>query len=436
MRIGIVFDRLLQSPFLRNVGILASATATGQLFVVLASPILTRLYSPMEFGIFAVFVALLGLISVASGFRFELAIPISRHHLSAFHLLSLAMSINIGFSVLTLIAVVILRRPIAVWTKTPALAGYLWLLPVSVFLFGTVRVLNYWAIRQLNYSRVAYTKLSQALANVTIQITAGIAQFGVLGLIIGQIFGQVTGVVSLARFAKKTFPANTHFSVRRMRLVAARQRNFARYDTPAAIIDTVSEQFPALLFAVFFNPAISGFYLLAQRVLSIPVSLIGQAIGQVLYGQSRQAMEDRRFGEIVRKTVYMLVGLALVPTIVVSLWGEDMFKFVFGVTWRQSGQFATWMIVGIAAQFAYSPVSSVFQATNGQHVNLMIHSTLLITRLAGIVWGWRQNDVMLAIAVFSIITFFGYALGTLLVLRRAYSWPQPGNRRAYDGPVV
>ena len=415
---------------------LASATATGQLIIVLASPILTRLYRPEEFGIFAVFVALLGMISVASSLRYEFAIPISRYNLSAFHLLSLAMSINIAFSALSLIAMVILRGPIAVWTKTPALAGYLWLLPVSVFLFGTVRVLNYWAVRHLNYGCVAYTKLSQGVTNVSIQIAAGIARFGVLGLIIGQIVGQVAGVISLARFAKKTFPANAHYSVRRMRLVAARQRNFARYDTPAAIIDTASEQLPALLFAVFFNPAIAGFYLLAQRTLSMPVSLIGQAIGQVLYGQCRQAIEDRRLGEIVRKTVYMLVALVLAPTVVVIVWGEDMFKFVFGVTWGQSGQFATWMIAGIAAQFAYMPVSSVLQATKGQHVNLIIHSILLMTRLGGILWGWIQNDVMLAIAAFSICGFFGYALGTILVLRRANSWSQPGDRRVHGCPVV
>ena len=296
--------------------------------------------------------------------------------------------------------------------------------------------MNYWAVRHLNFRRVAYTKLSQSIANVSIQIVAGIAQFGVLGLIIGQIIGQAAGVVSLAQFAKKTFPAIAHFSVRRMRLVAARQRNFARYDTPAAIIDTASEQLPALLFAVFFNPAIAGFYLLAQRTLSMPVSLIGQAIGQVLYGQCRQAIEDRRLGEIVRKTVFMLVGLIIIPTVVVIVWGEDMFKFVFGVTWRQSGQFATWMIAGIAAQFAYSPVSSILQATKGQHVNLMIHSALLVTRLAGILWGWMQNDVMLAIAVFSICGFFGYALGTILVLRRANFWSQPGDHPAHGCAVA
>lgn len=431
-----VFDRLFQSTSLRNVGMLASATAMGQLIIVLASPILTRLYSPEEFGVYAVFVALLGLISVASSFRFELAIPISRYNLSAFHLLSLAMSINVVFSALSLVAIVILRGPIAAWTKTPALAGYLWLLPVSVFLFGTVRVLTYWAVRHLDYGRVAYTKLSQSVANVIIQIAAGIAKFGVLGLIIGQIFGQAAGVVSLARFAKKTFPALARFSVRRMRLVATRQLNFARYDTPAAIIDTASEQLPALLFAVLFNPAIAGFYLLAQRILSMPVSLIGQAIGQVLYGQCRQAIEDRRLGEIVRKTVYMLVALVLAPTVVVVVWGEDMFNFVFGVTWHQSGQFASWMIVGIAAQFAYSPVSSVLQATKGQHVNLIIHSTLLVTRLAGILLGWIQNDIRLAIAAFSICGFFGYALGTILVLRRANSWSQPGNRRAHGCSVA
>lgn len=414
---------------------LASATAAGQLIVVLASPILTRLYRPEEFGVFAVFSALLGLIAVASSLRYELAIPIIRYQLGAFHLMTLAMAVNLAFSFLALLAAAVLRHPIAAWTKTPSLASYLWLLPVAVFLFGMVRALNYWAIRQQNYRQVAVTKVFQGVANVGIQISAGVAQYGAMGLIAGQICGQLAGMVSLARFALKTFPERARLSARRMRAVAARHRNFARFDTPASIIDTMSEQLPSVLFAVLFNPAVAGFFMLAQRTLSIPVSLLGQAVGQVLYGRCRQAIDDSRLDHIVRTTVFTLGGLAIVPTIVVAVWGEELFRIVFGASWQQSGRFASWLILASAAQFAYSPVSLVLLATGGQHVNLSIHSVLLITRLAGILWGWMRNDALLAVAGFTVCGFFGYLVGIFLVIRRAGEWSRRGNGRVPGLPA-
>ncbi len=411
--------RIFQSDFLRRVGLLASATAIGQLIAVLASPLLTRLYSPDEFGIFSVFIAILSLVLVVSGLRFELAIPLPRHHSSAFQLVVLALCINAAVAVFVLLVLVIVREPIAALAKTPALANYLLILPAAVFFAGAYRIFNYWAIRRHNYGLVARTKLSQSVTNIGIQITTGIAHFGVSGLIVGYILGQVAGVISLARFLKESMPTNVRFSVRRMGLVARRQLNFARYDAPASVIDTASEQLPAILLATLFSPAIAGFYMLAQRTLSLPSAVIGQALGQVLYGQCRQAIADRQLGKIVWKMVYILFGVILVPTIIVMAWGGEIFGLVFGAAWQQSGQFAAWLIIAVAMQFIYSPISMALMATEGQHINLLIHSILLVTRLAGILWGWMHDDAVLAIELFSVSSLFGFALGIVLVIKRA-----------------
>lgn len=341
--------------------------------------------------------------------------------------MALALCLNAAISVVVMFALLIVREPIAAMTKTPALANYLWILPITIFLAGSYRTFNYWAVRHHNYRCVALTRLSQSVTNVGVQLAAGAMHFGVLGLIVGFILGQVAGTISLARFAKETLPKKIRFSVRRMNLVARRQLNFVRYDVPASLIDTASEQMPSVLLAIFFGPTIAGFYLLAQRTLSLPSVAVGQAMGQVLYGQCRQAIEDRQLGKIVRRMVFILSGLVLVPTIIVMAWGGELFGLVFGAAWQQSGQFAAWLMIGIAVQFVYSPISMALMATEGQRINLMIHSVLLVARLACLLWGWMHDDAMLAIELFSISTFFGYALGILLTVKRTQVWIPPNN---------
>ena len=247
--------------------------------------------------------------------------------------------------------------------------------------------------------------------------------------------GQFAGGALLARFVKETLPQKARLSVRRMSMVARRQLNFLRYDAPAATINTASDQLPAILLATLFSPAIAGFYMLAQRTLSLPSALVGQALGQVLYGQCRHAIANRQLGKIIRKMVYILSAVILVPTIVVMAWGGEIFGLVFGAAWNQSGQFATWLIIAVAVQFVYSPISMALMATEGQHINLLIHSILIVGRLAGILWGWMQADAELAIKLYSICSLFGYAFGIALIIKRADVWKRPNNIQASTGEM-
>jgi O-antigen/teichoic acid export membrane protein len=59
--------RLPKGKYGKNIATLAAGTAIGQSIATLASPVLTRLYSPSDFGVFAVYASIIGIIgSVAS----------------------------------------------------------------------------------------------------------------------------------------------------------------------------------------------------------------------------------------------------------------------------------------------------------------------------------------------------------------------------------
>ncbi|MFC5695804.1 lipopolysaccharide biosynthesis protein [Pseudomonas sp. GCM10022186] len=413
-------DRLLNNRFLTGVLTLASATAAGQIILVLATPLLTRLYTPEQFGLLAVFIAVMSVVLVVSSLRYEIAIPLPRHAWNARLLLHLSLAINLAMAAVSLVVVAVFREDIARLTKNPGLADYLWLLPVAIVFAGSYKALSYWAVRNNDYPVIARTKIVQSIANVATQVVAGLIGLGALGLILGQVIGQTAGA---ARLAKGT-GLRERFSLASLRGARARallreHRHFPKYDAPAATVDALSVQLPNVLLAALFNPFIAGLYMLAERVLSMPMGLLGQAVGQVLFGSSREALKNGTLDRLALKIVSGLSAIIFAPVIVIFFWAGDLFAWIFGEAWRESGVYASWMMLGLSVQFLYSPISMVLMATNGQKINLFIHLFMLFAKTAVLVYGYHLGSPLAAIIGFSMVGVVGYAASILIILAHA-----------------
>ncbi|WP_375737991.1 lipopolysaccharide biosynthesis protein [Pseudomonas boanensis] len=411
---------MANNRFLTGVLTLASATAAGQLILVLATPLLTRLYTPEEFGLLAVFMAVMAVVLVVSSLRYEFAIPLPRNAGSARQLLYLALAINLAMAVLSLLAVVLFRDDIARLVKAPQLSTYLWLLPLGILFAGTYKALSYWAIRNKDYPVIARTKIVQSLANVATQVLAGLAGLGAFGLMLGQVVGQTAGAARLATGAR----LRGVFSLERLnslrsRAMLRRHRHFPKYDAPAATVDVLSVQLPNLMLAGLFSPMVAGLYMLAERVLSAPMGLLGQAVGQVLFGSSRDAIQQGTLDRLAIRIIASLSAMILLPAIVVFFWAGDLFAWIFGDVWREAGLYASWMILGLSVQFLYSPISMVLMATNGQKINLFIHLFMLLAKAGAVIFGYYLGSPLAAVIGFSVVGVVGYAGAILIILAHA-----------------
>ena len=136
--------RLLpKNAFARGVSVLVGGTAGAQVLLVLAAPLLTRLYSPEDFGLLAVYASLLALIGVISSLRYELAIPLPEDDGEAANVAVLCLILVVISTILTGVLVLLMGSVIAAALGVPTLAGYLWLLPVGVLLTGFYSLFNY-----------------------------------------------------------------------------------------------------------------------------------------------------------------------------------------------------------------------------------------------------------------------------------------------------
>src|SRR6476661_5727648 len=89
------FKNIKDRPFLKSAFVLISGTAIGQVIPVITAPIVTRIYTPQDYGLFGIFLLLSSVIGVVTTMQIENAILIEKDDLSANSVLQLCVSLSL-----------------------------------------------------------------------------------------------------------------------------------------------------------------------------------------------------------------------------------------------------------------------------------------------------------------------------------------------------
>lgn len=385
--------------FARSVFVLVGGTVAGQAILVLSAPLLTRLYSPQDFGLMAVFGSLLALVTVVASLRYEQAIPLPESDKEGAALLVLSLLTMCVVAGLSAIPILLFRNEIALLLNTPGIADHLYLVVLGAMFAGTYAVLKAWALRVKAFAPIAKTRFSQSIVALGIQL--GGASFGPIALLLGQIAGQGSGSLSLyLRVLRRQREVIRSVGMADIVHAARRHKAFPLFSTWGALFSTASSQLPSIMFAALFGPAAAGVYILANRVLSMPMQLLGQSIAQVFYSGAVQANRDGALAPLVTSIHQRLAHIGMPPMLVLMLAGPEIFGHVFGEGWRESGAFARWMAPWLYLVFITSPLTSVGLVLERQAAGMAFQGILLVVRFAAIVTGAWIGDLMTAVALF------------------------------------
>lgn len=411
-----LFDRLLPAnSFARHVATVAGATAFSQAVGIMALPLLTRLYSPDEYGAAAVYASVVGLILVVSAMRYELAIPLPRVDKGALHVAVLALAVMAGVSLIAS-----LTSPlIGLWLgKETGLSRWVFSIVVGVgVLTGSAyQVTNYWAVRKSKFGTIARTRIQQGIAGPASQLALGFAGFGAIGLIVGQIIGQCAGLTRLATgMIDDNHRAGHRLHLRGLAWAAKRYRRFPLYDSWAGLLNVAGGQAPVLLFATLFSPVLAGYYALSLRILSAPLALIGTAVSQVLVPRIVEAHRHGDAGNLILKLFRILAWLSFFPFTVAALTAHEIVPFVLGAQWTPATQVVAWTALWTACQFVTSPLSIAMTNLEAQRLHTGVQFTLFTLRTGAILIGASLASPEFAVIGFAVASIVGYGIYLLAI---------------------
>jgi O-antigen/teichoic acid export membrane protein len=164
---------LLRSELLRSASILISGTVIAQLISILLQPFLRRFFSPESFGIYSVYLSLIGIIIVISSLRYDDAIVLPKTDKESANVLSLALLFSFIFDLILFVLVMIMGGKIITFLNLPANfpVRVLYVIPLGAFLYNSYQCINYWLIRKRKFYSVSLNKLlrrgSEGISQVT-----------------------------------------------------------------------------------------------------------------------------------------------------------------------------------------------------------------------------------------------------------------------------
>jgi len=411
---------LPKNAFARGVSVLVGGTVGAQALMVLASPLLTRLYTPEDFGLLAVYASILSLFTVIASLRYELAIPLPEKDSEAAHAAILSLLMVGLITAISALMILIGGERLAQLINAPDMANYLWLIPVGVLAIGCYQVFNYWAIRTKSFGTIAKTKISQSLTTLAVQLSG--FKLGVLALMLGQTGGQSVGVMNLARPALKS-PHFKDWQWSDLKKVAARYKSFPIFSTWGSFLNTASRQLPPLLFAIFFSAGVAGLYALAHRVLAMPMSLIGSAVGNVFFANAAEAYREDRLAPLFEAVYAKLVSIIMPVVLVLMIDAPRLFAVVFGENWQEAGELARWMAPWLAVVFVASPLSVLYEVLERQKFGMYFQGLMLLVRVVAIGIGFYYDSILLAVILFSLFSMLCWIGFVVWVAGHAKSQP-------------
>ncbi len=358
----LVVDKLkVKSDFTKNVLTLLTGTTIAQAIPIAISPILTRLYTPADFGVVALFMAIVASFGSISNGRYELAIMLPQREEDAINLFALSLIISTLISLILFFTVLLFGDKIATLLGDSEIKFWLYFVPITVFFVGLYNSLDKYNTRYKNYKDIAKSKVIKSSVLAAIQLSVGFIKQGATGLVTGQILAQMFANLKLLKNIISNKELLSKISFNSIKNQAKRFVNFPKYSLSGVVASSMSVHFIEILISTFFSIATLGFYSLVQRVLGLPSSFIGGSIGQVFYQEATQEKhKSGRAIKVYKSTFKKLLVLGVIFFGFLYFSVEEIFTFVFGKDWKVAGVYAQILIPLFFVRFIYVSLSMTY----------------------------------------------------------------------------
>lgn len=395
--------RVEKIPILRNLIVLLSGSSVAQAIGLLASPFLSRIYSPEDFGVLGAVMSIVGVSSVATTLQYEKALVLEGDNSKAHALQKLCWMLLLITTVLMAAAVLLLPISIlSIDSEKSRATRALWVIAIF-FLTGVFNLYSLKCNREKFYNTIAVASVSRRLSLVLIQLVFGLLVGHAFGLLLGNVVGLIVAILVLQFPIRKT--AGSEKLSASVRGVALKYRHFPIYSLPQRVINSISAQLPVFVFGVYFSVEIVGAFWFAFRLLQLPATMVTQSVSSVFFRDAVDISDDMpNLKKLYLKFTSGLVLLILTPTLAVIIWGREMFVFIFGAQWGLAGDFSQGAMIWVAFTFINAPAMVLFTVFGKLKFNLCFDILLVTCRLAALIhFSWR-SEPLYAIIAFSIVS--------------------------------
>lgn len=390
---------LLKSKLLAKVLTVLAGGVLAQLVAFLAIPLVTRIYDPYAFGVFANVTQVAAFLAPVISLCLPLIIvllPFDKE-VKPFMRLAIRMNVIITLLLLLLSATFLLFEQFDVFMI--AVLSVLFACSIAVqelFMFLYIRE-GYFALR-------AKLLVIQAMLIALMKLGFG---WSISNDYYSLVFASVISYTLINVFCFYSLNLNqANMKLNRFKHRIKRHKDIVKYRVPLNIIDNLSLLLPILFLTYFSTPVAAGLFALARTVLVMPGNIIGKSLADVLLPKfvALHKAQQPLNKALIKYTLYLFL-LGLIPVFTFLSFSESVFSLIFSEKWADAALFANWLIIWVYINVVNKPYSSVipiFKVEKLYFINGLLNLTLTIVALY--IAYITQLSAVDSIMLFSIVT--------------------------------
>ena len=412
----------IKGSFAQNFAFTFSGNAIGILSQIIFAPVLSRIYGPEAYGLFSIFNALATNLSIVATLRLEGALVLPKEEDEFEKVLKTVILIPTVFSLFVFVLTLISKNELEVLFNIRDAGVLMYGLGPYIFLTCFAQITANWVVRKKAFR--------DALVFGT-PINVGTKIFNVIygwftkgaphGLILTDVIAKLLTITVRFRYILKATPSflvNT-ISWGSLKDTVKKYKQFPLYDLPGTWVNIFSTQLPIYMLTLGFGTNPVGQFGFAASLLELPIRLLGNAVSPVFLQKASQTFHEspRDLGRITVELYKKLFYIGVVPFSILTVFGDLIFKWVFGAQWVQAGVFTGYLGFFYLFRLISSPLSSIFVIAAKQSKLFIFQTVLFAGRVLCLYVGFFIfNDILLGVLLFSIFNFLAYFILSIWIL--------------------
>lgn len=404
-------------------------TSARSLVMILAqlifTPIIVKLYDPEAYGSFGLVFSMSALLLTVFTLQYDRAILLPSNEADVRGLQAVSNALPFYFSLLTLLVLLVAKDPLLALFNAQGVGNGVYLIPL-------LTVLGAWSQTSQKMVQVRYRYKEGFIYGSAIVIGAKLTTIAYgffiggqfIGLALAEFFNRIAYQIINYRLILGREPLLRLDDLRLKKHLAVMRKyaSFPRYDLPAVALNALSNQLPIFWIPRFFGLAQLGQYTLAMGLLEMPMRLFGYSLSNTFYQKAARTYERQGSAALVAITQRMMLGIgaaSLIPLIIIGLYAEPVFIWIFGERWALSGALSSALAIYYFARLAVEPVVPVLRVLKAQRGYFRFQAGLFVLRLGTLAVAMAAElDLLRSISLYAVSNALGYgALATYILIR-------------------
>lgn len=375
-----MMKRMLNNSFLKSILTLSSGTIIGQIITFVAAPILTRLYSPEEIGLYTILITVVNMFGGVIVGRYDMAIVSEKEEENVYSLIKLSIWLSIFSSLIIGLFYSIYYTA----ANTQNIYFVLFFISVTLLLFlsGIELIITSYNNRMNQYKKISTGAIYQAFGKELTIILFGLVNPTSIGLTISQIIGKFLNIFKQATNLKYIQKRLKTIKFSNMKIVAKKYKNQLFFSTPALFANSFSYSSINLFIENLFGASVLGFYSISYRVLGIPLTLISNNVSKVYYREASIEFNSKgSYRKTLLKTTLLLTVVAIPVVMGLIILSPLVFGWFFGEEWSVAGSYVQILAPMFGIRLIVSPLTSGVIISKKQAYELTMQSVFIVISL-------------------------------------------------------